>query len=93
MHPDIKPHSRRLQTKSFVGGQDSGTFPSEDDLDGHGTHTTLLMLTMVPHAKIYVARVSGEKGVGPHPKDVAEVNLSQAYNRVLRCVADESTRQ
>jgi len=52
--------------RSFVQGSDE-----TDDTHGHGTHGTVLMLRLVPRARIYVGRITVNSK--PDPDAVVKV--------------------
>lgn len=72
-NPFIRAIKRRvqLQRRSFVirGGQRAS---EDDDPIGHGTHNVLLVDKMLPHARIYVAKVFDNQEI--KPDELAEVS-------------------
>lgn len=74
-HPLVREHKERIQ------GYESWTVSdiADQDIDGHGTHATFLVLDVAPNADIYIARVAeGSESELEMAQRVAKV-ISQYY--------------
>lgn len=73
-HPEISAQKARIKKrKAWVQASTHKLQAEDEDVHGHGTHATALLLRLVPHADIYFARVSSKDG--PEPSAVAEVDV------------------
>ncbi len=67
--------AHRYRVKDYVGFTAASKDCEAEDLVGHGTFVTDLLLQIAPNAEIYVARVfDGETGDGSTASCVANVN-------------------
>jgi subtilisin family serine protease len=65
----LKSNRTRIQYKSFVPGDSS---KNPEDLVGHGTHVTGLLLKVARNADIFVARITKNASF-EDPDQIAEV--------------------
>jgi len=70
----MKKPQRIKATRSFVDG-----VKDAQDLHGHGTHVTALLLKVAPDAHLYIARVASG-GKIPANHNIADVSLAPTSN-------------
>lgn len=53
-HPLVKEHKKRI--RAYKSWTDSNI--ADEDINGHGTHATCLLLDIAPNEDIYIARIA-----------------------------------
>lgn len=76
-HPKLEGNAQIADHKSFLAG-----FPKADeDVCGHGTHATALLMKVAPNAKLYVARVAENYDSGIAVESVVQVESLFSFVR------------
>lgn len=70
-HPLIKEHEERI--RDFQSWTDSDI--ANEDINGHGTHATHLLLDVAPNADVYIARITEGSG--------SELDMAQRVAKVI----------
>jgi subtilisin family serine protease len=65
----IALNRKRIEYDTFIPGDQAGP----EDLDGHGTHCTGILLKVAKNAQIYVARIAKDDGL-EYPEQIAQVS-------------------